>query len=82
MSTGFGLSDLTAEGTTPLKDMLNAKVELNVSWHVKMAEVASRMAIRLLEFQKGQGDDGSAWGLSEGNGNARMKVARAMLGGW
>ena len=52
MSTGFGLSDLTAEGTTPLKDMLNAKVELNVSWHVKMAEVGARMAIRLYELNR------------------------------
>merc|ERR1711865_1254401 len=56
VSTGFGLSDLTAEGTTPLKDMLNAKVELNVSWHVKMAEVGARMAIRLLEFQGTEGE--------------------------
>ena len=72
MSTGFGLSDLTAEGTTPLKDMLNAKVELNVSWHVKMAEVASRMAIRFLEFQKRQGNLGTD----------EMNAARAMLGGW
>ena len=73
MSTGFGLSDLTAEGTTPLKDMLNAKVELNVSWHVKMAEVASRMAIRLLEFQKGQ-----ACQESEGRMQIkqRMKIER------
>jgi len=52
VSTGFGLSDLTAEGTTPLKDMLNAKVELNVSWHVKMAEVGARMAIRLYELNR------------------------------
>ena len=66
MSTGFGLSDSIAEGTTPLKDTLNAKVELNVSWHVKMAEVALRMAIRFLEFHEKR---------------YQMKGARAMLGG-
>lgn len=85
MSTGFGLSDLTAEGTTPLKDMLNAKVELNVSWHVKMAEVASRMTIRLVEFRKGQACQESISFESECHRhkvNGWMKVARAMLGGW
>jgi hypothetical protein len=43
VSTGFGLSDLTSEGATPLRDMLNAKTELNVAWHVKMSELAARV---------------------------------------
>jgi hypothetical protein len=74
VSTGFGLSDLTAEGTTSLKDMLTAKVELNVSWHVKMAEVASRMAIRYLEFLKGQ--EAGGWRIDD-----QLKSVRALLGG-
>ena len=71
MSTGFGLSDLTAEGTTPLKDMLNAKVELNVSWHVKMAEVGARMAIRFFDFRYGRHYHGT-----------KMDRAQGLLGGW
>merc|ERR1712127_437027 len=76
VSTGFGLSDLTAEGTTPLKDMLNAKVELNVSWHVKMAEVGARMAIRFFDFNQVFRS-----GFSIKDGKQGKKAAQGVLGG-